>query len=547
MILEPYCELGVLANIIGRFGLDALRPSLRACESMAADDAPLDVAVLGQFKCGKSSLLNVLLGSDILPVGVLPATAVVTRAQAGPILTVRIRHLDGSAEIVPPERLAEFVTEAGNPGNRRRVAVADVFTPALRDWPGIRLADTPGLGSVFAHNTRTTTDWLPNVAVALVAVSVERPFSDEDRRLLAEARQHARRVAVAVTKVDLLSEAERTEVTQFISRALPTDNGEAIPVLPFSTRMGRDRWIRQLADAVLVPLARDVAGERRQALVHKTVQLIRACRSYLEMGLRVAEQADADRDRLRAAVLDESVNAAVLRDELSLAERRVCGELRPAFKAALDPHRTLLANGLSEALAAEMPAWRGNLARQTERFETRMADYLAAELTPLARDLAPFGTKLQGRAEDRFRRIVEAFRDRLGRNVRDATGVTIAPATWEARQPRLAAVPVHVGRAFMTNWELLWWMLPMTLVGGIFRRHARNLVPWEVEKNLARLAGEWAAAVGAAVSDLRAQACVWVGAELNTLDRLLGQQPAEAAAFQESLDRLDQVAESKPA
>jgi hypothetical protein len=70
---------------------------------------------------------------------------------------------------------------------------------------------------------------------------------------------------------------------------------------------------------------------------------------------------------------------------------------------------------------------------------------------------------------------------------------------------------------------------------GTLRRHVLGLVPWEVEKNLRRLAGDWASAVDAAVEDLRAQAAAWVDAELATLDRLLGQWPAEAAAFREAL------------
>src|SRR5439155_6776729 len=131
-----------------------------------------------------------------------------------------------------PTRLAEFVTEASNPGNRRHVAVADVFTPALGDLPGVRLVDTPGLGSVFAHNTEATRAWMPNVAVALVTISAERPLSDEDRRLVAEARQTAPRVVVLLTKVDLLADGEREEVSAFLDRALRESFGEGVSVLP---------------------------------------------------------------------------------------------------------------------------------------------------------------------------------------------------------------------------------------------------------------------------------------------------------------------------
>ncbi len=533
-------RLAAVADIVGRFGLASLGPAVRACEALAGDE-PLDVAVLGQFKSGKSSLLNAVLGEAVFPVGAIPVTAVVTRAAAGPERKARVSYLGGAAEEAALDRLADFVTEAGNPGNGRRVAVVDVFTPALAGLPGVRLVDTPGLGSVFAHNTEATRAWMPNVAVALVTVSAERPLSDEDRRLVAEAREVAPRVAVLLTKVDLLSETELAEVRAFLDRALAENFGPGVPVLPFSTRAEPEKWARQLREAVLLPVARDVAGERRAALGLKLAALARACRGYLAVGLQSAERADADRDRLRAAVLDESVNEAVLRDELRLAEERIAEGARPAFEKVLLPQRAAVGQRVRAALAAELRAWRGNLARQAERYEAWMAERLAAELAPLSRASAPLAAELLGQAEGRFRRVVEAFRDRLARNVREATGVTVSPAAWEARQPEVAVVPVAVSRAFMTDWGLLWWLLPMSLVGGLFRRHVLGRVAWEVDKNLIRLAGDWAAAAGAAVADLRGQAEAWVRAELVTLDRLLGRRPGEAGAFREALRRLEEV------
>jgi GTP-binding protein EngB required for normal cell division len=532
-------QLGVVTAVVRQFGLASLEPAARACEALSADEAPLDVAVLGQFKSGKSSLLNAVLAEPLFPVGAVPVTAVVTRAAAGPGRAVRVGYLDGSAEEVAPARLAEFVTEAGNPGNRRRVAVVDVVTPALGDLPGVRLVDTPGLGSVLAHNTEATRAWMPNVAVALVTVGAERPLSDEDRRLVAEALQTAPRVVVVLTKVDLLTEAERAEVTAFLDGALRESFGAGVRVLPFSCRAEPEKWVGALREAVLLPVAQDVAGERRSALALKLASLAGACRGYLEVGLRSAERADADRERLRAAVLDESVNAAVIRDELRLAELRVCEGTRPAFERVLLPRRPALERRLGGALAAELRAWRGNLAEQVRRYEGWMAERLTAELTPLSHDAAPLAADLLGQAEGRFRRVVEAFRDRLGRNVREATGVSVSPAAWEVRRPRVALVPVAVSRAFMTDWDLLWWLLPMRLVGGLFRRHLLGRAPWEVEKNLIRLAGDWAGAVDAAVADLRAQAVAWVDAELATLEGLLGRRPAEAAAFREALGRLE--------
>jgi GTP-binding protein EngB required for normal cell division/phage host-nuclease inhibitor protein Gam len=534
-------QLDVVAGIVRQFELTSLNPAVQACEALSREDAPLDVAVLGQFKSGKSSLLNAVLGETVFPVGVVPVTAVITRAAAGTEYVLRVTYQNGSVEEANPARIAEFVTEAGNPGNRRRVAVVDVFTPALADWPGLRLVDTPGLGSVFLHNTEATHAWMPNAAVALVTVSAERPLSDEDRRLLAEARETAPRVVVLLTKVDLLTDSELAEVEAFLDKSLEKSFGVRLPVLPFSSRVEPERYVRRLREAVFLPVIQNAAKERLAARDIKLAALVRACRSYLAVGCQAAERVDADRQRLRAAVLDESVSAAVIRDELRLAGQRVCEEARPKFEKLLLDRQAAVAQRVTAALADALLTWHGNLAKQAQRYETWMAERLTAELTPLSREAAPLAAELLGQAEKRLRRIIEAFRDRLGRNIREATGITLSPASWEVKRPQVTVVPVSINRAFMTDWSLLWWLLPMWLVGGLFRRHALGRVPWEVEKNLRRLAGDWTEAVEQAVDDLRCQAAAWVDAELVTLDRMLKQQPTEATAFREALKRLEEA------
>lgn len=541
MSQQPAHALKSLGSVVQQFKLDSLLPALRACEALSGKDAFLDVAVLGQFKSGKSSLLNAILGDNIFPVSVLPATAVITRTVAGPNLVIRVHYLDGVTADIAPERIGEFVTEAGNPRNRRNVAVVDVFTPAMQAWSGVRLVDTPGLGSVFLHNTEVTRIWMPNVAVALVTISAERPLSDEDCRLITEARKIAGRVVVVLTKVDLLNHDELSQMTTFMDSAIRENLGIAVPVLPFSIRTEQDRWLRQFQDMVLHPVARNVEGERQAALRAKLVALAHSCRDYLLVGLQAAERADADRESLRKAVLDESVKATIVHDELRIVERRMHEGTRSAFEGLLFPRQAMVTERIVTAVKMEFPTWHGSLAEQARRTEEWMKVRLNLELTPLSQEAIPLATDLMDRAEDRLQRVVEAFRDRLRRNIQEATGLTVSPATWAVERPRVAAVPVAVSRTFMMSWEMVSWLLPMWLFGGMFRRHVIGRVPWEVEKNLTRLVGDWAEVVNAAVSNLRRQAEFWVDTELSTLDRLLARQPLEASAFQAAIVRLEEA------
>jgi hypothetical protein len=102
----------------------------------------LEVAVVGEFKRGKSSLINALVGREVLPVGVLSLTAVPTVLEQGEEGLV-VQYDDGHQERHRLDRLAEFVTEEANPGNQLGVArvTARLHTPLLD--AGVRLVDTP--------------------------------------------------------------------------------------------------------------------------------------------------------------------------------------------------------------------------------------------------------------------------------------------------------------------------------------------------------------------------------------------------------------------
>ncbi len=244
----PALELA--AEVTSRYGISALS-GLLASTRAAAEQREISVAVLGRFKAGKSSFLNHFFGRGILPAGVVPVTAVITEVGYGAREEARVHHRDGRDLPIPLDAIGAYISEKENPGNSRQVERITVELPELRRFRGLRFVDTPGLESVFAHNTRTALDWLPNVGLALVAVSVDPPLSQRDLELLKRLYQYTPRVAVLLTKADLLSQAEVEEVVQFVRAQLAGNFPDVPKLFPYSTKPGFERF-RGAVEAELV-------------------------------------------------------------------------------------------------------------------------------------------------------------------------------------------------------------------------------------------------------------------------------------------------------
>ena len=132
-----------------------------------------EIALFGRVSSGKSSLLNHVLGSEVLPVGVTPVTALPTRLLYGAQAELSVEYGDRPQELLPVTRLVDFVSEQGNPGNRRHVSRVDVYLPAPRLRGGICFVDTPGIGSLAGVGTEEALAYLPRCDLGVNLVDAE--------------------------------------------------------------------------------------------------------------------------------------------------------------------------------------------------------------------------------------------------------------------------------------------------------------------------------------------------------------------------------------
>lgn len=177
------------------------------------------VACIGQFKRGKSTLLNALLEDRILPTGVLPVTTVPTVVRYGTSRSARVRFQGGNWIDIDPVKLTEYVSEENNPENQKRVAGVEVFCPSRLLAEGMCLADTPGLGSVFGGNTAATQAFIPHIDAAIVVTGADPPIAGDELKLVEEVAIHVRDLILVLSKADKTLDADR-EVAMSFTRDL---------------------------------------------------------------------------------------------------------------------------------------------------------------------------------------------------------------------------------------------------------------------------------------------------------------------------------------
>jgi GTP-binding protein EngB required for normal cell division len=205
------------------------------------DEEAFNLVILGQFKRGKSTFINALLGESILPTAIVPLTSVVTILRYGPELKIEVHYQNDSREVVELPELPSLITERGNPQNRKGVKEVTVFYPSDYLKEGVRIIDTPGVGSVYRHNTDVAYNYLPYVDAGIFIVSADPPLSESEHQFLKDIRGYVDKLFFALNKIDQVSDEDRQESLEFTAQILEKVLGVGrVKIYPLSARWALD-------------------------------------------------------------------------------------------------------------------------------------------------------------------------------------------------------------------------------------------------------------------------------------------------------------------
>lgn len=487
-------------------GLEAVADAFGAADlTLRAQEArePLDrgeiwVVVVGQFKRGKSTVLNALLESPVLPTGMVPVTSVVTQLRWGPAPCARIELQEGGTRSVSMDRLREFVSEEGNPGNRLGVRRVDVSFPSPLLEGGLVLVDTPGIGSLDSGATDRAYAFLPRVDAALVVLSPDPPLGEAEAAYLQALLQHTPHLLFVLNKVDLFPEDAWRESVAFNRKGLaqvqkiPPEEVDLIPLSATKAMKGGDGGITELRHRLLDFVRSRGDSVSRDAALRRLHRIAGELQARLAVEERAIHLTDADlEDRLGR--LDELRRELAQRREESRpvlldATRRLVDEATASLRSRAEEARNGVARALKTSVGRE-----GNVANRT-LVRTVSEALQAAVVDVFDGWWADDGEQVRARLREAMTRAARSV---------DATGSTLT--AWVETEmgvplpsppPPLDLVDSHdfyyhvQGLKPELTVDLLWLLLPRPIFRRWILRKIYRMVREDLELNVGRIRGD---------------------------------------------------------
>lgn len=300
------------------------------------------VGFFGTVSAGKSSLINSLLGSALLPVAALPTTTIPVEIRHGRVAKGTVEFVAAKPELIEPGRIAEFVDDHYNSANARHVVRIVLESPAALLSSGITLIDTPGIDWHVSDATPggpTTTPWCD---LAIVLISATAPLTLREAALVRQLSSRGARIAVLVTKIDRVEADDRWRIYDHVVRGLWQSTRLDIPVYLISTSDEDPSW-RAWIDG---PLTDTIAQCREQHAAMRVRQLAALRRDVLDaLRIRLLWRSPATPDDEQLNEMSAALSS--LRDAVDAASPS-SGET----DATLDRIMTSLINEIAHNAAA---------------------------------------------------------------------------------------------------------------------------------------------------------------------------------------------------
>lgn len=279
------------------------------------------VGIMGEFKRGKSTVINALLGEEIAPADVVPASATLNRITYGMKPRATVLYKDGHHEEVPVNKIADYVTKI----TEDSAATAELVDQAVIEYPcqfcqnNVEIIDTPGLNDDDRMDAISEAI-IPRLDAVVLVLSADSPFSKSEAEFVRNKlmTSDVTRLIVLVNRIDVIyGEENRARILKSIRAKIVKEILERTEAIHGADSKLYQDTKDKLSDIKLYPLSAIQAligrKENRQELVQQSgiLEFEERLRKLLTQERGILEIARAS--GLITTLLGEGENALNLR------------------------------------------------------------------------------------------------------------------------------------------------------------------------------------------------------------------------------------------
>ena len=177
---------------------------------------PITILVCGEFKRGKSTFVNALIGRKVCPTDTDICTSTVTCIKYGE--KVKATRLYGDFSNLKTQEIDFDDIERYTVGSAEEIdntVCIEIELPLPELQKGMTIIDTPGVGGLDPRHAALTNFFLPRADVTLFMTDVNEPLTTTELDYFKnKVLQYARYNAVIVNKADLKDEKQVEEIRQ---------------------------------------------------------------------------------------------------------------------------------------------------------------------------------------------------------------------------------------------------------------------------------------------------------------------------------------------
>jgi len=448
--------------------------------SIVQENKTIDVAIVGRFKSGKSSFINSIISRDVLPCGILPVTGVITVVSYAEKDSAEIVFFDGSKKICDINEVVNYVSEERNPGNILKVRLVDLKLKISEDFKKIRFIDTPGLYYSKTHSDATFS-LFPSLQLAIVAISFDSPFSENEAEFINILKKHTPKVLILITKTDLISEEDGEKVLEFVRKRL----GE-FDVMKYSVK---DTGLRnKILNDIIEPLYEKMEIVKEEIIGYKTENIRKYLISFLKAAYNTACKKDDEIKKLKKEIYDNIEKINELKKDLQVLKINEFSKNKDKTIKLFLKKQYEISEYCVNTINKKLSEREENLMEISKSYEDILAEVLTEKIYELSETEVPkiknMGDKIIRKFGDMTNNFIKTFIEESNKVLK--TDIPFIPIEQSDIEIKLSKTSVT--QAFDVHIELLWFLIPLRIkfIKKIVINHILKGIAFDVEKNLTR-------------------------------------------------------------